>query len=186
LVVITGGPPFNLGKLMEIHQDVILQKWIGQGGFACDSIVPKEYRLSKFDGQEICMAANFSSAVMVTKLLTSERIQKKVLVSKNVCHGISYNKKVHQRVDAVKNKTKGLQLIFEGMNHYLIKNPAGKKFHDPLAAVVALRPEVCQFKEVEMYYTKKKEWGCIAKEGTNTFISIYGDNDMFVETLCQV
>lgn len=31
LVILTGGPPFNVAKLMEKHQDVILEKWVAQG-----------------------------------------------------------------------------------------------------------------------------------------------------------
>lgn len=58
------------------------------GGFAGDNVVPKEDRLSKFDGKESCVAANWGNVAMVNKLLLSDRIKNRTVVSKNVCHGV--------------------------------------------------------------------------------------------------
>lgn len=44
-------------------------------------------------------------------------------------------------------------LILKGMSSYLVKNPSGKKFHDPLAASVALNRDICEFAEVKFYHT---------------------------------
>lgn len=75
----------------------------------------------------------------------------------------------------------GIEIIYEAMDYYL-KRKSGKAFHDPLAACVAIDPEVCESKEVEIY-REKGEWGSRIKDGTNTFISIKVNMDRFLSTL---
>jgi pyrimidine-specific ribonucleoside hydrolase len=76
-------------------------------------------------------------------------------------------------------------MLHKGMSVYLARNPAGKKFHDPLAASVAFNPDICLFKEVEMYHTPKQEWGCKEKPGSNTFIATSVNLKEFFMTLVE-
>jgi hypothetical protein len=37
----------------------VIERWVAQGGFAGDNIVPPEYRLKKFEGKIYCPTFNF-------------------------------------------------------------------------------------------------------------------------------
>jgi inosine-uridine nucleoside N-ribohydrolase len=159
------------------------------GGFAGQQVVPEQHILKKFKGLDTCASANFGNSKTVSTLLTSPKIRERVLISKNVCHGVVYNKTMHTYVDAIQNKTKALELLWKGMGIYLQKNSDGKKFHDPLACAVIFNHDICTFKEVEMYHHRKKkgweEWGYVVKKGTNTWISVSVDKQTFLETLTK-
>ncbi|MDM8559468.1 nucleoside hydrolase [Candidatus Parabeggiatoa sp. HSG14] len=183
LTILTGAALKNFGQL---DKAIKIKRWVAQGGFAGDNIVPPEYRLTKFEGKMTCPTYNFNGAPNeANKMLFEMTIETRYLVSKNVCHGVVYDAALHQKIEAVKNKSKGLNLIYQGMGQYLLKNQQGKKLHDPLAACVAIDKDICQFKEVEMY-RQKGEWGANLKEGTNTFISISVHEEKFAHVFTTV
>ena len=70
------------------------------------------------------------------------------------------------------------------MELYFQRHPAGKKFHDPLAACAMLEPEICTFREVHMFRERGKG-GAELAEGTNTFISIAADKQRFMEVFTE-
>lgn len=182
--LLTGAPLKNLEGLPHF------QRWVAQGGFAGDSIVPPEYRLSKFEGRETCPTFNFGGAPKIAEaMLASPHIGEKILVGKNVCHGIAWDQGFHERVKAVPNKTAGLELVLKGMELYLDNKPEGKKLHDPLAMAVAIDREVCEFRHVEMY-RKKGEWGARLHSDLGSFnpdcdvqIAIRADRERFFQVL---
>jgi len=186
-MVLTGGPLHNLGQLLEKYPELKIKKWVAQGGFAGDNVVPEEFRLSKFKGKITCATYNFNGAPKEALLiLQSPNIGEKVLVSKNVCHGVYYDKSMHQKMHAVSNNHLGLKLIYDGMDKYLQRKPDGKLFHDPLAACVMIEPSICEFREVELY-REKGNWGSKLKSGTNTFISISVNLEKFTTVLtCRI
>lgn len=52
----------------------MIERWVAQGGFAGDNIVPPQYRLKKFDGKIFCPTFNFggdSRAAMTVDPLSS-------------------------------------------------------------------------------------------------------------------
>lgn len=180
-VLLTGGPLKNLHKFLEIYPGCDLQRWVAQGGFAGDSLVAPEHRLAKFAGRETCPTFNFNGDVPGALLaLSSNKIWERVLVSKNVCHGISYDETFHEMFKAYQNLNLGMNLIYKTMESYLQRHPKGKMLHDPLAACVMLYPDICTFKEVEVYRSKG-EWGSRAADGTNTKISVSVDYEKFKE-----
>ena len=148
LTVITGAPLSNLGTLMFLNcPGIELQRWVGQGGFAGDNVVPKEYRLPKFDGMTTCPTFNFNGdPKSASLLLLTDKIKHRLLVSKNVCHGEIYTKELHERYEDVKDRDECTELIYKAMDIYFKKRPEGKKLHDPLAACGAINPEVCEIK----------------------------------------
>ncbi len=154
-----------------------------QGGFAGDSVVPPELRLSKFNGRETCPTYNLNGDVPAAKnVLAHARVKRRHLISKNVCHGVIYDKPMHGRMLDVKEPTRGFAFMRDGMEVYLKKHPDGKAFHDPLAACSAIDPGVCTFREVEMY-REKGEWGSKLSKGTNTFISVKHNQERFEQIL---
>lgn len=174
----------SLGNLSNYsNRYVLIPEVVIQGGFAGDSIVPEEYRLNKFVGKETCPTFNLNGDIEAAKnVIASEKILKRIFVSKNVCHGIIYDNDMHERIKPHRHNNAGLELLVKGMDFYLKNKSSGKAFHDPLAACVAISPDCCEFKEVELYRSKG-EWGSKLQEGTNTFISIKCNRDRFEEVL---
>lgn len=182
-VLITGAPLKNLGQFIKNYDLFQLYKWVGQGGFAGDNVVPKEYRLEKFSGMKTCPTFNFNGdPKSALAALSSECIRERRLISKNVCHGLVYNHDMHDKMKEYKDKSIGLNFIYRGMDHNLRKHPNGKKFHDPLAVCAAINPDIIEYREVEIY-RKRGKWGSEPKIGTNTWISIRADHNLFFETM---
>lgn len=183
LTLVTGGPLGNVGALLTHHPELRLPTVVIQGGFAGDPVVPPEWRLEKFLGRETCPTYNLNGdPAAATMVLVEPIVGKRYLVSKNVCHGVVYDAAMHARLDPHRDAHPGLTLVHEGMQVYLRNRPEGKKFHDPLAAMVALDREVCVYREVEMYRVKG-EWGARLSPGTNTFISVWAHRDQFEKAL---
>src|SRR5690606_15079424 len=98
--LLTGAPLKNPHSLYKKYPETIIDYWIGQGGFAGDSVVPKEYRLSKFDGKETCDTFNFNGDIEGAKLLLSSPfIKNRHLISKNVCHGVFFKQEQLERLN---------------------------------------------------------------------------------------
>lgn len=180
--LLTGAPLKNPGALLEAEPDVRIARWVAQGGFAGDSVVPPEHRLAKFAGRETCPTFNFNGAPRAALgLLASPHVRARTLVSKNVCHGVVYDGAMHAALSA-RRLTPGLALVREGMEVYLATRGRGKAFHDPLAAAVALDESVCAFREVEVY-RERGEWGARPATGTGTRISVSVDHARFLDVL---
>ncbi len=178
--IVTGAPLFNLHALLENHPTITIQRWVAQGGFAGDSIVPAQHRLSKFAGRETCPTYNFNGNPKAALfLLNSSQILNRDLVSKNVCHGVLYDRGIHERLASIQNKTPGLHIIYQSMELYLARNPEGKILHDPLAACVAMDRDICIFREVKIYRSKG-QWGARLQESTSTYITIAVDKERFI------
>lgn len=180
LQILTGAPMRNFNKITD---SIICERWVAQGGFAGDNVVPENYRLEKFKGKITCPTFNFNGDPKTAlALLSNPNIQRKMLISKNVCHGVVYDWEMHQAFAKVENKNLGLHLIYKGMEKYLEFHPEGKKFHDPLAACVLVDESVCEFREVNVFRSKG-EWGSELAENTQTFISVKADKQRMVEIL---
>lgn len=181
LVIVCGASLGNIGALID--KDILLSRIVIQGGFAGDNIVPAEFVLEKFRGKITCPTFNLSGDIpSALKILASPKVTQRIFVSKNVCHGVVYDKNMHQFVEPFKDRNIGLQLLFQGMDKYLAKTPTGKAFHDPLAACVAINSSICQFAEVELY-KHKNEWGSRISANSNALISIKVNMEEFKNTL---
>lgn len=158
VTLVTGASLHNLRFLFENYPEIVLSRWVAQGGFAGDSVVPPKHRLPKFEGRETCPTFNFNGDPKGALLaLETPQIKEKILVSKNVCHGVVYDRKVHEQYYAVWNKNAGTKHIYDMMYFYL-QNHDQKALHDPLAACVAINPSICEFRNVDVYRSKG-EWG---------------------------
>ena len=184
-VLVTGAPVHNVALLLEHHQDVAVHRWVAQGGFAGDNVVPPEHRLPKFAGMETCSTFNFGGGSQAAlAALDSDRIAQRDLVSKNVCHDVCYDRSVHERLGDVRDTNAGKRLLFDSMEQYLRKHKQGKLFHDPLAACVAIERSIADFREVEVY-RENREWGSRLAQGTNTFIAVAVDKGRFWDVLLE-
>ena len=185
--LLTGAAVKNLKVLLRDHlpEGFRLGRWVAQGGFAGDNVVPAEHRLAKFAGMETCPTYNFNGDPKGARLaLDHPAIAERRCVSKNVCHGVSYDRALHERVGDHVGQRRSLAMIHEAMTQYLRKREAGKMFHDPLAACCALDPSIATWAEVELV-RKGGKWGSQLAPGSNTWITIAVDHERFVDVLCQ-
>lgn len=178
--LVTGAPLRNIGVAMDLG--FLVGKWVAQGGFAGEGVVPPERQLEKFRGMVTCPTYNLNGDPKAAlRSLEYEGIGHRRFVSKNVCHGVVADRALVDRVGAA--KAPHLELIHRGMESCLRKG--GKKLHDPLAACCALTPEIGEWAEVELF-RERGQWGSRLKPGTNTWIITGYDHGKFVETLTEV
>lgn len=183
LVIITGGPLKNLGAFLRAYPDSCIGRWVAQGGFAGDCVVPEKYRLAKFAGRNTCPTFNFNGDPKSALLaLDTGMVWDRRLISKNVCHGLTYDQTMHEQLSPYRDRNAGLQLVYDGMEFYLKKHGRGKMFHDPLAVCAAINHDIIEYREVKVY-RENGEWGSRLSSGTNTWISIRADHQAFFDTM---
>ncbi|GAA0947264.1 nucleoside hydrolase [Actinocorallia libanotica] len=177
-VLLTGGPLRNLRLLLECGRPVRLARWVAQGGFAGDPLVPPERRLAKFDGLTACPTFNFNGEpqAALSALSDAAPIARRELVSKNVTHGVRYDRAFHERLEPHRDATPGLALIWRGMDLYLRRRPGGKLLHDPTAACAAIDPSIAVWAEAEIT-REPGGWAARPQPGTRTFITTGLDHD---------
>jgi len=180
--LVTGAPLRNLGLAMDLGFEV--GKWVAQGGFAGEGVVPREKQLEKFKGVVICPTYNLNGdPKSALRALEYAGIGHRCFVSKNVCHGVFCNRELSNRIGEHIDAPH-LALIHKGVEAYLARHPDGKKFHDPLAACCALNLEIGEWAEVELY-REKGQWGSRLKAGSGTWIIVDYNHEKFVETLVE-
>lgn len=182
VTLLTGAAPKNLAGALRLG-GLRLGRWVAQGGFAGEGVVPPERQLAKFRGLATCPTFNFNGDPKGTLLaLAAPEVASKVLVSKNVCHGVPYDRALHERVSAVPSYS--MQIVQHAMGHYLRDHPAGKLLHDPLAACCAVDEGVGEWAEVEVY-RERGEWGSRLRPGSGTRIIVGYDHERFVRVLTE-
>lgn len=156
--LLTGAPLTNVHSALQQHAGGrFLWTWTCQGGFAGDNVVPPEHRLPKFNGRETCPTFNLNGDVEAARtLIQTERIRYKKFVTKNVCHGVFYDRAMHDRLPSGAHA--GLDLLKEGMEVYFQRQPDGKALHDTIAAALAICPWAATWVEGKIF-RRKGEWG---------------------------
>jgi len=186
--MITGGPLGNLYVFLKENPHLQMEKIFVQGGFAGANCVPTEHQLAKFKGKTTCPTFNFGGHVKgANALLTTNQIQKKHLISKDVCHGVYWDRNFHKIALHFKgNSSAEWKLLLSAMDSYLGKKSDGKMLHDPLAACTCIDPSIITFCEVIVSRDKKGHWGSNPTPGTNTWISIGVDKIKFYSVFLDV
>lgn len=93
------------GLIIRDHLLPPLKEIVIQGGFAGDSVVPPEHRLPKFAGKETCQTFNLGAdRKAAQEVIDSSKIRLKRFVSKNVCHGVIYDRAMHERIEPFKDR----------------------------------------------------------------------------------
>jgi inosine-uridine nucleoside N-ribohydrolase len=185
--LVTGAPLKNLGKAIRHDESrggglLKLGRWVAQGGFAGEGIVPREKQLTKFKGRSTCPTYNLNGDPKSALLaLNFKGVRVKRFVSKNVCHGVYYDAAIHKKVAELRDQHLSFELIWKGMDYYLMKHRAGKKFHDTLAACCAINESIGIWEEVELY-RERDEWGSRLSTGSNTWIITDYDRVKFIQT----
>jgi pyrimidine-specific ribonucleoside hydrolase len=184
-VLLTGAPLHNVRLLLNGYPEARIHRWVAQGGFAGDNVVPAEHRLPKFAGRQYCPSFNFNGdAKAALMALASDRIGARDLVAKNVTHGVAYDAEFHARMAAHRHGTAGLALVYEAMEVYLRERPEGKLLHDPLAACAAIERDIVTWAEIEVV-REQGEWGSRLAPGSGTWISVTVDRERFFAVLTE-
>jgi len=192
VTLVTGAALHNLGKALE-YDGFRLGRWVAQGGFAGEGVVPRERQMDKFKGLETCSTWNFCGNIPAAqRALASSAITRKICVSKNVCHSVNYDEFFHAALGAAveveakqspkERRAVALGIMHHAMDDYLRHKPGGKKLHDPLALAVAIDESVCELVEVELY-CQKGRWGSRLSPGSDILISVAYDAEKFVSAL---
>ena len=103
---------------MQQNENITIERAFFQGGYCGINIVKPENRLKKFSDLVVCPTCNFNSKKKKIKnkklimkgnfggnipaanfVINSDRIKQKFYVSKNVCHGVNYDDRVHQLLE---------------------------------------------------------------------------------------
>ena len=187
--LVTGAPNKNLGGLLRSVERPPKIRWTAQGGFAGEGVVPPEKQLPKFKGKRAVQTYNLNGDPSSVELaLASDAFAWRRFVSKNVCHGVIYDITLHAQVASrlaelsAGPHRRSLELIHGAMDKYLRKRPAGKAFHDPLAACCALDPSIGTWAEVELSRTGGR-WGSCLSDTPNATIIVDYDHERFVDVL---
>lgn len=188
--LLTGGPLKNLASAIRRTPEnpstpLRIGRWVAQGGFAGEGVVPAAKQLKKFRGLRTCATHNLGvdpkSALIA---LSYPEIEARYFVAKNVCHRVVYDRAMHDLFAGLKDKHQSFALVWQGMEAYLSQNPAGKKFHDPLAACCAIDPQIGSWAEVELY-REGGEWGARLSPGSKTWISVDYDHAKFIQVMTE-
>eukprot|EP00756_Hemistasia_phaeocysticola_P001337 Hpha_TRINITY_DN10948_c0_g1::TRINITY_DN10948_c0_g1_i3::g.26672::m.26672 len=100
VTLLTGAPLQNPDSALRECPEVRFGRWVAQGGFVGEGVVPPERQLQKFQGMTTCPTWNFGGAPdAAERCLKSSRIARKVLVGKNCCHDprAAYTPELHAR-----------------------------------------------------------------------------------------
>ena len=109
-----------------------------QGGFVPYSLYRPEVALDKFEGKQSIATFNLNGDVEGAKAFLAAPMPRR-MVGKNVCHTVVFDKA--QFATFAPPRCRAAELFHEAANLYFAKHDS-KKFHDPIAAVCHLHPEV--------------------------------------------
>lgn len=138
--LITGAPVLNLGVACE-SDDFVLGRWIAQGGFAGEGVVPTELQMEKFAGRTTMATFNLGGAPKAAlAALVHPGIGERRFISKNVCHRVVYDEAFHERFATVRTKRPSLDQIWIGMEAFLKKKRLKQRGHfgptaDPIVLI---------------------------------------------------
>ena len=183
------GPLSNTRQFLEKNPNAQISKATMQGGYVSYEALAKvnifpEKTIPKFMGQETIQTFNLNGDVKGGELFFKANITDRRFVSKNVCHTIVYDKKVHEIIKCVAPKTRAGELLREGMDLYLDKHQE-KKFHDPSAAVCHLHPEIAQWVRGDLYRANGRYGTNISDCGKSSIIAKLYSYDILWEHLAE-
>jgi inosine-uridine nucleoside N-ribohydrolase len=96
--------------------------------------------LEKFEGKTHVPTFNLNGHKDGARKLLEHKAPKR-FIGKNVCHCISYDEIIHERFKNEAPKNIPQNLVIEGMTFKLRKS-GPKCYHDPIAAVCMIHPEI--------------------------------------------
>lgn len=134
-------PPSSVGRFLAEHPEATIRRATMQGGFLGYGLHPHaRVRLPQFEGKSWMPTFNMNGDRKGTLALLAANVGTRRFCGKNVCHTVLYDRTVFEGMSPPKDRAS--ELFLEGMALLLDRRSEGKKFHDPVAAVCHLHPEV--------------------------------------------
>lgn len=147
--LLTGAPLTNLSLFLQQYPEHPIKHLVAQGGYLGE-IIPLEKRLDKFKNRKAVPTYNLSCDVQAfDNVVQSSSIQKINFVTKDLCHGFTYNKMIHDSIDF---KNDQLSLLLKKALGYYADSNKNKAMHDPLAMIYMLYPEIGNIESINMTY----------------------------------
>lgn len=173
------GPASNVGNYLKTENKPI-DKLTMQGGFAPYSLHMPAITCEKFEGEESVPTFNMNGDRKAVEGILEANIGRRQFVGKNVCHTVLYNAEKHSRFKW--NDHPAVQLFKEGMDIYLERH-VEKKFHDPVAAVCHIHPEVATwFRGVP---TKIAAGWSTTPKANGDYVCVELDHELFWNYICE-
>ena len=133
------GPCTGVGGHCSENPDQKTRRAFMQGGFLPYSAYSPSVRLPQFEGKESVQTFNLNGNVSAAEGFIAAEFSDRKWAGKNVCHTVWLDK---NRLDMMgKNDHPLAELFCEAGSFYLSRHE-GKKFHDPVAAVLTQKPEL--------------------------------------------
>lgn len=176
------GPMTGSAEFIDNYKPKINRAFI-QGGYLSyeeqmgHGLYPS-VQLEKFIGKRSVPSFNLCGDKQAAIDVINYDINDRRFISKNLCHTIVYDKNIHDLIMSVSPKSRSGELFREGMSLYLEKHHEGKKFHDPLAAVCMVHPEIATWVRGNMICDDGKWRTSIDSCGTS-FMASDVDRDAF-------
>lgn len=133
------GPCSSTGKFFGENPDAVVKRATMQGGFCPYKLFHPAVENPSFVGKDWCPTFNMNGDRPGALNFINAKIGDRAFVGKNVCHTIIYDKWSLFFQESPKDIASSL--FRQGMEMYLERHEQ-KKFHDPLAAVLHLHPEI--------------------------------------------
>jgi inosine-uridine nucleoside N-ribohydrolase len=179
------GPLNSVGKYLRMYPCRVHKKVTMQGGFLGYHLHTHDCpKLEKFIGKSEVPTFNLNGDKKGGEAFIKAPIEDRKFVSKNVCHTIVYDTKIHKYVKSVPPNNFASQLLREGMDLYLEKHPEGKKFHDPSAAVCHLHPDVATWVRGDLY-RKGGGWGTSVSDNGKSQITAAINYDLLWKYIAE-
>ena len=176
------GPPIGIGNFLKKIHEIEIKRATIQGGFIGYDVhkLPCR-RLKKFEAKETVQTFNLSGSLQGTNSILNCKITKRQFVSKNVNHTVVFGNKQYELLSEIKPKNRAMELFHEGAK--ILNRTRGKKFHDPVAAVCHLHPEIATWVNARLFNKinneKYLEWGAVLDESGGDDIIIDIDYERF-------
>jgi pyrimidine-specific ribonucleoside hydrolase len=168
------GPPSSTGRFLE-ESDVRISKLTMQGGFLGYDLHPHaQNRLSQFAGKTWMPTFNMNGDRKGTASIMEADIVERRFCGKNVCHGVFFTRDRMPLFHEGRSK----QLFVEA-GDILFRKHEAKKFHDPVAAVCHLHPEVGTWVRGKVQ-KMESGWGTVL-DGNGDYVLAELDHDKFWE-----
>jgi inosine-uridine nucleoside N-ribohydrolase len=169
------GPPSSVGHFLTENPKAVIQRTTMQGGFLGYDLHPHaRVRLPQFEGKTWMPTFNMNGDRKGTEALLRARVGTRRFCGKNVCHTVLYNRVKFDAMAPAKDRAS--ELFNEAMA-LLLDRRAEKKFHDPVAAVCHLHPEVGTWVRGKVQKTEAG-WGTVL-DAEGDFILADLDCDAF-------
>ncbi|HOY32201.1 MAG TPA: hypothetical protein PKW80_10015 [Bacteroidales bacterium] len=177
------GPPKSMGIFLYENKSAEISRATIQGGFIGYDVhgLPCR-RLKKFEEKSTFQTYNLNGDIFGSKQILEANIKHRQFVSKNVNHTIIYDKNIHERIMGIKPKNRAGEILREALC-LQVKEYGPKKFHDPMAAVCHLHPEIATWVKAKLYNIGN-EWGAnLDDNGDNIIIDV--DREKFWKCIAE-